>query len=76
MRMMASPQVASLTKRDADIAIRATARPPGHLVGHHLGRAHFAIYGASVLFKGKRAPKSLENTIGSQWTTRCPRSGH
>ena len=60
MRMMASPQVASLTKRDADIAIRATARPPGHLVGHHLGPAHFAIYGASVLFKGKRAPKSLE----------------
>ena len=58
--MLASPQVASLTKRDADVAIRATARPPEHLVGHHLGRAHFAIYGASALFKGKRAPKSLD----------------
>jgi DNA-binding transcriptional LysR family regulator len=60
LELLASPQVASLTKRDADIAIRATARPPGHLVGHHLGRAHFAIYGASVLFKGRRAPKPLD----------------
>jgi DNA-binding transcriptional LysR family regulator len=60
LELLASPQVASLTKRDADIAIRATGRPPGHLVGHHLGRAHFAIYGASGLFKGKRAPKALD----------------
>jgi DNA-binding transcriptional LysR family regulator len=60
LELLASPQVASLTKRDADIAIRATSRPPAHLVGHHLGRAHFAIYGASELFKGKRAPKALD----------------
>lgn len=53
-------QVTSLTKRDADIAIRATARPPEDLVGHHLGRAHFAIYGASSLVKGRRAPKPLD----------------
>lgn len=60
LELVATAQVASLTKRDADIAIRATSRPPGHLVGHHLGRAHFAIYGASSLFKGRRAPKSLD----------------
>ena len=60
LELVATPQVASLTKRDADIAIRATSRPPGHLVGHHLGRAHFAIYGAASLFKGRRAPKSLD----------------
>ena len=60
LELLASHQVASLTKRDADIAIRATHRPPGHLVGHHLGRAHFAIYGASVLSKGRRAPKALD----------------
>ena len=60
LELLASHQVASLTKRDADIAIRATTRPPGHLVGHHLGRAHFAIYGASMLLKGRRAPKALD----------------
>ncbi|MFS8084319.1 MAG: LysR family transcriptional regulator, partial [Acidobacteriota bacterium] len=60
LELLASHQVASLTKRDADIAIRATTRPPGHLVGHHLGRVHFAVYGASLLFKGRRAPKPLD----------------
>jgi DNA-binding transcriptional LysR family regulator len=60
LELMASHQVASLSKRDADIAIRATHKPPEHLVGHHLGRAHFAIYGASKLFKGRRAPKPLD----------------
>ncbi|MEO5739919.1 MAG: LysR family transcriptional regulator [Vicinamibacterales bacterium] len=60
LELLASHQVASLTKRDADIAIRATHRPPEHLVGHHLGRAHFAIYGSSALFKEKRAPKPLD----------------
>ena len=59
LEILTSPQVASLTKRDADIAVRATTHPPEHLVGHHLGRAHFAIYGAASLFKGKRAPKDL-----------------
>lgn len=60
LELLASHEVASLTKRDADIAIRATTHPPEHLVGHNLGRAHFAIYGAASLFKGKRAPKALD----------------
>jgi len=60
LELVTSHQVANLSKRDADIAVRATSHPPEHLVGHHLGRAHFAIYGASSLFKGRRAPNSLE----------------
>ena len=59
LELLATHQVASLTKRDADIAIRATSHPPEHLVGHHLGRAHFAIYGAKSLFKGKRVSADL-----------------
>jgi DNA-binding transcriptional LysR family regulator len=59
LELSTSYQVANLTKRDADIAIRATSHPPEHLVGHHLGRAQFAIYGARALFKGGRAPKNL-----------------
>ncbi|SCK26567.1 LysR family transcriptional regulator [Vogesella sp. LIG4] len=38
-------ELASLTRRDADIAIRATRRPPPHLVGKQLGHIRVAIYG-------------------------------
>src|SRR5215207_6526522 len=37
---------ASLTRRDADIAVRATKRPPQHLVGRHLGPIRVALYAA------------------------------
>lgn len=37
-------ELASLTRRDADIAVRATKRPPGHLVGKNLGVIRVALY--------------------------------
>ncbi len=37
-------ELASLTRRDADIAIRATKRPPQHLIGKHLGPIKVALY--------------------------------
>ena len=40
----AGNELASLTRRDADIAIRATRRPPQHLVGKHVGPIRVAIY--------------------------------
>lgn len=39
-------ELASLTRRDADIAVRATKRPPQHLVGKQLGSIRVAIYSA------------------------------
>ena len=36
----------NLTRRDADIAVRATKRPPQHLVGRRIGRIRLALYGA------------------------------
>lgn len=39
-------ELASLTRRDADIALRATARPPAHLVGRRLGPIRVAVYAA------------------------------
>ena len=60
LEILTTSQVANLNKRDADIAVRATTHPPEHLVGHCLGRADFAIYGAQSLFKGKRVVKNLE----------------
>lgn len=37
-------ELASLTRRDADIALRATKRPPQHLVGRLLGPIRVAVY--------------------------------
>ena len=39
-------ELASLTRRDADIAVRATKRPPQHLVGKHIGSIRVALYAA------------------------------
>ncbi|MDF3839725.1 LysR family transcriptional regulator [Cupriavidus basilensis] len=38
--------LASLTRRDADIAVQATKRPPQHLVGKHIGPIRVALYAA------------------------------
>lgn len=40
----AGNELASLTRRDADIAVRATKRPPQHLVGKHIGPIRVALY--------------------------------
>ncbi|NUZ06053.1 LysR family transcriptional regulator [Piscinibacter koreensis] len=42
----AGNEVASLTRRDADIAVRATKRPPQHLVGRRIGTIRVAIHAA------------------------------
>jgi DNA-binding transcriptional LysR family regulator len=42
----AGNELASLTRRDADIAARATKRPPQHLVGKHVGPIRVALYAA------------------------------
>jgi DNA-binding transcriptional LysR family regulator len=42
-------ELVSLTRRDADLALRATPKPPEHLVGRHLGMIRFVICGARSL---------------------------
>lgn len=37
-------ELANLTRRDADIAVRATGRPPLHLVGKHIGPIRVALF--------------------------------
>jgi DNA-binding transcriptional LysR family regulator len=39
-------ELASLTRRDADIAVRATKRPPQHLVGKRIGAIQIALFSA------------------------------
>jgi DNA-binding transcriptional LysR family regulator len=39
-------EIASLTRRDADIAVRATKRPPPHLIGKNIGPIRVALFAA------------------------------
>ncbi|WP_284618297.1 LysR family transcriptional regulator [Aquabacterium humicola] len=44
LEFIASNQLASLSRREADVAIRATTRPPEHLVGARLGAIRSALF--------------------------------
>ena len=41
----AANELANLTRHDADIALRATKKPPQHLVGKHIGPVRVALFG-------------------------------
>ena len=51
LELHAGNQLMSLSRRDADLALRATPRPPEHLVGRELGRIRFAV----MALRGQRA---------------------
>jgi DNA-binding transcriptional LysR family regulator len=55
----ASNEALSLTRRDADIALRATKRPPEHLVGRKLGTVRVAVFAHRGLALGKLARGAL-----------------
>jgi DNA-binding transcriptional LysR family regulator len=57
----AGNELANLTKRDADIAVRATLRPPQHLVGKHVGPIRVALYSAK-----KSSIKTFNSQIGTE----------
>jgi DNA-binding transcriptional LysR family regulator len=54
-------ELASLTRRDADIAVRATKRPPQHLVGKHIGPIRVALFTAK-----KGGLKTFDETAAGQ----------
>lgn len=56
----AGNELASLTRRDADIAIRATRRPPQHLIGKHVGPIRVAVYAPR-----KSALRSLTDEVAA-----------
>ena len=52
LELRATNELMSLTRRDADLALRAvvpTSRPPGHLIGRHLGAIRFVVCAARSL---------------------------
>lgn len=48
LELIASNALANLSYRDADIAIRATRKPPEHLVGVKLGNLRAAVYASKA----------------------------
>jgi DNA-binding transcriptional LysR family regulator len=60
-------ELASLTRRDADIAVRATKRPPQHLVGKHIGPIRVALFTAK-----KGGLKTFDETTASQTSWIAP----
>ena len=48
-----------LTRRDADVALRATLQPPDELVGRKLATLHYALYASPRLLKTRRSPPPL-----------------
>lgn len=53
-------ELANLSRRDADIALRATRQPPAHLIGRCLGQIEVAVYAAA------RNPISLDQALSTQ----------
>lgn len=62
LELRTTNELMSLTRRDADLAVRATPRPPEHLVGRHLGTLRFAVCGLRSAHA--RRPQTLD---GLDW---------
>ncbi len=54
LELRSSNELASLTKRDADIALRATHKAPEHLIGRQLGTIRFVVCAAKALAPARR----------------------
>jgi DNA-binding transcriptional LysR family regulator len=57
LELRSTNELVSLTRRDADLALRATPKPPQHLVGRHLGTIRFvACVGKAMPAAQRRKP--------------------
>lgn len=61
LELAASTEFADLTKRDADVAIRPTRKPPEHLVGRALGAIRWAVYAQRGLARPLGEHRRLES---------------
>lgn len=54
LELRSGNELVSLTRRDADLALRATVRPPEHLLGRHLGTIRFVACAGKALPAARR----------------------
>ncbi len=66
LTICASPELASLARREADAVLRLSNAPPDHYVGRKLGHVQFAVYASRKLVEhvGKDAPLEAFPWIG------------
>lgn len=59
----------NLTRREADVAIRATSRPPEHLVGRRVSGMAFAVYGGVDFLRRLKlaSPSPMEKLLAAPW---------
>jgi len=68
-----------LSRREADLAVRVTSRPPDHLIGRNIGRFRFALYASRAYHKQHQSDdpqehlwilteESFEQLPSSLWT--------
>jgi DNA-binding transcriptional LysR family regulator len=61
LELVATNALANLSRREADVAIRATRKPPEHLVGVRLGTLRAAVYASKAyLARGKPYPEGAD----------------
>lgn len=64
LELLSTNELVSLTRRDADLALRATPKPPEHLVGRHLGTIRFvACAGKAMPAAQRRRPLDAHDWI-------------
>src|SRR5258708_28652883 len=67
--VVVSNQALNLSKRDADVAVRATDRPPEALIGRRAANIAWAVFAAS-----DKAPQSFDieaDTRAAEWVGVC-----
>lgn len=82
MDVSVTNSILSLTRRDADVAIRPAQSKPEPLVGDHVGDIQFAVYAAPAYLRGRPQPTlagldwlgpgdTLANTTPGRWLRRA-----
>ncbi len=61
VELVATNALANLSQRDADVAIRATRKPPPHLIGSRLGTLSSAVFAAQAYLERSAQPLRLED---------------
>ena len=67
LTVTASNDEVSLTRREADVALRMTSTPPEHLVGRKVGRLDFAVYASRALAERMGPGATLEDYPWLAW---------
>jgi DNA-binding transcriptional LysR family regulator len=70
LTLMCSDRELSLTRREADVALRMTDSPPEHLVGRKVGRVKFAVYASRALVASVGQGASYQDYPWLHWDER------